>query len=204
MFKILSEGTTLPLFPLSSMVFPRSRMPLRLFEQRYLDMLKRCLKQEEGFVVMLLREGSELRPFARDTQPNVYAVGVYVEVVDWDAREDGCLGITIEGRQRVSLGSDISVGEDGLYSARVNPLQDIEADLLPVQWPSLVDVASELLKHPVLASLQLELDRNDPLQVSSVLGQWLPISSEQRMSLLESDSIQGRLERLLEYLAELA
>ena len=49
-----------PLFPLNSVVLPGGRIPLQLFEPRYIDMLTRCLKEDRGFVVVLLRDGRKL------------------------------------------------------------------------------------------------------------------------------------------------
>ena len=48
-----------PIFPLNSVVLPGGRVPLQLFEPRYIDMLTRCLKDNQGFVITLLRDGTE-------------------------------------------------------------------------------------------------------------------------------------------------
>ena len=42
-----------PLFPLNSIILPGGRIPLQLFEPRYIDMLTRCLKEDRGFVVSM-------------------------------------------------------------------------------------------------------------------------------------------------------
>ena len=67
-----------PLFPLNSIVLPRGRIPLQLFEPRYIDMLTRCLKEDRGFVVVLLRDGLETSSAAA-----FYDIGTYVRTVSY-------------------------------------------------------------------------------------------------------------------------
>ena len=81
-----------PLFPLNSIVLPRGRIPLQLFEPRYIDMLTRCLKEDRGFVVVLLQEGGEAGRTAA-----FYDIGTYVRIIDFQQLENGLLGITVEG-----------------------------------------------------------------------------------------------------------
>ena len=87
-----------PLFPLNSIVLPRGRIPLQLFEPRYIDMLTRCLKEDRGFVVVLLREGGETGPTTA-----FYDIGTYVRIIDFQQLENGLLGITVEGASKVSV-----------------------------------------------------------------------------------------------------
>jgi Lon protease-like protein len=89
---------TVPLFPLNSIVLPGGRIPLQLFEPRYIDMLTRCLKDDEGFVVVLLREGAEAGSMA-----SFYEVGTYVRIIDFQQLENGLLGITVEGESKVAV-----------------------------------------------------------------------------------------------------
>jgi Lon protease-like protein len=81
-----------PLFPLNSVVLPGGRIPLQLFEPRYLDMLTRCMKEDRGFVVVLLRDGAETGKLAA-----FYDIGTYVRIIDFKQLENGLLGITVEG-----------------------------------------------------------------------------------------------------------
>lgn len=68
----------IPLFPLNSVILPRGRIPLQLFEPRYIDMLSRCLKACHGFVVVLLREGEET-----GRHVHFHDLGTYVHIVDF-------------------------------------------------------------------------------------------------------------------------
>lgn len=193
-----------PVFPLSSMVFPKSRMPLRIFETRYLDMVKSCLKNEQGFAVMLIEAGGEVKQFSDQPHPVLYPVGVYASIVDWNAREDGCLGITIEGKCRVELTTELSMADDGLYLSKLNALDTQPYTNLPNQWPMLQSVARGLLEHPLLSSLNIDFQQDDPQSVASLLSQWLPLSLDQKASLLALSSVDEQLGLLENYLSELA
>lgn len=86
------HGFSRPPVSLSSTVLPGGRIPLQLFEPRYLDMLARCLREQQGFVVVLLREGQEV-----DSQAAFYDIGTYVQITDFQQLDNGLLGITAEG-----------------------------------------------------------------------------------------------------------
>jgi Lon protease-like protein len=66
------------LFPLNTVLFPGSTLPLQIFEQRYLTLIKDCMKQQNGFVTVLISEGKEVRK-----TPHIYSTGCYVEGIDW-------------------------------------------------------------------------------------------------------------------------
>ncbi|MEC8897702.1 MAG: LON peptidase substrate-binding domain-containing protein, partial [Pseudomonadota bacterium] len=87
-----------PLFPLNSIILPGGRIPLQLFEPRYIDMLTRCLKEDRGFVVVLLREGAET-----EARASFYDMGTYVRIIDFQQLDNGLLGITVEGDCKVSV-----------------------------------------------------------------------------------------------------
>ena len=67
-----------PLFPLNTVLFPGARLPLRIFEQRYLEMVKNCLKQDQDFVVVLISKGREV-----GLAPEIFSVGTSAAIVDW-------------------------------------------------------------------------------------------------------------------------
>ena len=78
------------LFPLNSVLFPGCTLPLQIFEQRYLRLIKTCMRDNHGFVVILISVGKEVG----DT-PETYSIGTYVEIVDWEMLENGLLGVTL-------------------------------------------------------------------------------------------------------------
>src|SRR5690606_31148683 len=86
---------TIPLFPLNSVVFPKGRISLQIFETRYVDMVSQCMRDGSGFGIVLIESGSEVAKMGEKL--DVHRVGTYCEVVDWNQLPNGLLGITAEG-----------------------------------------------------------------------------------------------------------
>ena len=84
----------IPLFPLHTVLYPGGPLPLRIFEQRYLDMISRCLKSESLFGVLLIKNGNEAG------LAETWNVGTLAKIVDWYQGSDGLLGVTAIGQQR--------------------------------------------------------------------------------------------------------
>ena len=64
----MAESTVeIPLFPLRTVLFPGGVLPLRIFEPRYVDMVGRCMREQSGFGVVLIRSGAEARLEAEAT-----------------------------------------------------------------------------------------------------------------------------------------
>ncbi|WP_404368557.1 LON peptidase substrate-binding domain-containing protein [Marinobacter sp.] len=179
-----------PLFPLNSIVLPRGRIPLQLFEPRYIDMLTRCLKEDSGFVVVLLRDGTETSQFAP-----FHDVGTYVRIVDFQQLDNGLLGITVEGESKVAIGrcwrapDGLNFGEVDVLKAEVNPgVPDVLSEL-PV-------VLKALLKHPVINDLEMTVDFEDAREVGWRLTELLPLDKQEKQKLVELQDPIERLERL--------
>ena len=109
----------IPLFPLGSALFPHARMPLQIFEPRYVDLVRRCMKTNSGFGVIMIEQGSEVYQRGQDELPNLAPVGCYARIVDWDQLPHNRLGITIEGTHRFSPGA-LAEARDHLLSADVH------------------------------------------------------------------------------------
>src|SRR6185295_8191885 len=84
----------LPLCPLNSVLFPGGPLPLRIFEPRYVDMVGTCLREQRGFGVVLIREGSEVGAAEFET------LGTLARIVDFHMLSDGLLGLTTIGERR--------------------------------------------------------------------------------------------------------
>lgn len=91
---------TVPIFPLATVLFPGMRLPLRIFEQRYMDMAKACLKHDALFGVCLIREGEEVGAPAVP-EP----VGCLARITEWDMETAGILKVKVEGLERFRLGA---------------------------------------------------------------------------------------------------
>ena len=181
-----AEVRELPLFPLNTVLFPGGPLPLRIFEPRYLDMVSRCMREQSGFVVVLLGEGEEV-----SSATSFAATGTEARIVDFDRLEGGLLGISCLGRERVRV-VEAWREADGLNRGRV---LDIAADPVvpvPIDLDWLKDVVARVLPEAGDAYKHVEM-RDDAAWVANRLAELLPLSLADRQSLLE---LADPLERL--------
>ena len=190
------------LFPLSSILMPLGRMSLQIFEQRYLDLVARCMRENEGFGVIWLKQGSEVSGGSLDT-PNVGRYGTYARIVDWDQLPNGLLGILIEGTQRFDVHS-VWREPDGLIKAEVTLLDAPTAFPLPERYSALAEVLAGLLQHPQIQRLKLKSDLGDAWSVPAQLTQLLPIDEAIKYRLQGLNSAERLLEEMDKLLVELS
>jgi Lon protease-like protein len=188
----------LPLFPLSGVLLPWGRVPLQIFEQRYLDLVRDSLKTDSPFGVVWIRRGSEVaRPGAGAAQLGDY--GCCARIVDWDQLPNGLLGVTIQGGQRFDLHSS-SIRENGLVVGQVS-LRDIPPPVaVEERWQALVDVLQSLEAHPHVQRMALSPDYGNAWEVAYNLAQLLPLEESLKYHLLGLDSIEelmGELDGIL-------
>lgn len=188
----------LALFPLNTVLFPGSILPLQIFEQRYLSLVKDCMQQQTGFVTVLISEGREV-----GDAPSIYSTGCYVEIVDWEALAGGMLGITIEARYRVHLSAS-SVRDDGLLLAQASEIKPLDSSLpLPSYAEPLADTLKQLLQHPFASRYKDRVDFSSASDICYRLGELLPVNNKQKQLLLESETIEQILDQLAIHINEL-
>ena len=180
------------LFPLNTVLFPGSILPLQIFEQRYLNLIKDCMKQQTGFVVVLISEGKEV-----GAAPQIFRTGCYVEIIDWESLDNGLLGITIQAKYRAQL-SDSSVRDDGLLLAEASPLRSTLDDdaTLPERFKPLSDTLEQLLHHPFADRYRGKVDFDNTADICYRLGELLPISNREKQLLLETETTEQMLDQL--------
>jgi Lon protease-like protein len=183
----------IPLFPLRTVLFPNGFLPLRIFEQRYLTMIRDCARNDTGFGVCMIREGEEAVSPVKTTR-----IGTYAQIVDWYTLEDGLLGVSAIGTVRFST-NDTWQQEDGLFRANIEIIPEPPPCPVPEQYGLLSDILGRFMEkvgsqYPEFSEEKLQ----DALWVGYRLSELLPLSSVEKQQLLEmSDSIE-RLQRLLE------
>jgi Lon protease-like protein len=182
----LGQGDTLPLFPLSTVLFPGGLLPLQIFETRYTDMVGRCMREGVPFGVVLLVEGREARRDAEDPTPRFAAVGTRAHIVDFTQLPNGLLGITAQGGSRFRVQS-ASPQHDHLLVGRVETLAEPPACSVPEEFASLVDILRQLLAHPEVNRLGIDVDHGDARSVVGRLAELLPLSPTLKQALLELD-----------------
>jgi Lon protease-like protein len=188
------------LFPLNTVLFPGCTLPLKIFEQRYLRLIKSCLRDRHGFVVILIYAGREVG----DT-PAIYRIGSYVEIIDWTTLENGLFGITIEAKYRVRV-SNPCAQDDGLLTGEIEKFPLTEPlELDPGgQMPDLIDTLKQLEQHPYSEKQTGEIDFTSAEDICYKLSQLLPVAPLTKQSLLETNSTSETINRLRDLIVQLA
>ncbi len=191
------DAVPLPLFPLHTVLFPGTRLSLRIFEPRYLDLVRTC--GQTGFGVCLIVDGEEV-----GATPRHAAVGTQCRIVDFDALPGGLLGITVQGERRFGV-LRAHVATSGLLLADAvawfAPEQPVP---LTIEHELLATVLRRLIES--LGASHAAIDEacyRDANWVGWRLAELLPLEAAQRQSLLEEPTPQARMELLLELVAQL-
>lgn len=188
---------TIALFPLKSVLFPKGRLPLQIFEQRYIDLIRHSMRSDSGFGICLLKEGEEVaRP---GMQQQVHKIGTYVQVVDWDQLANGLLGVTVEGRYKFAV-QDCWPEANRLLMARVLACEVDRAGgpiiALGEEHEVLVGLLEQLVSHPVISKLGMDIAYHDLREVGWRLSELIPLSLETKQALLELQDPHTRVREL--------
>lgn len=197
----------LPLFPLRTVLFPGGILPLRIFEPRYVDMIRWCMREAKGFGVVLLREGSDVldgnaADEAKRQGAHIFDIGTAAQIIDFDQADNGLLGIVAQGGEKFSVQSSY-VETDGLMRARVRSLPEV-AQPLPPGYEPLVSVLKDLLTHPLIQELDPQVDFEQDSSVGHRLADLLPVAPELKQWLLEMSDAEQRLRELQHIIKQLA
>ncbi|KEF31200.1 Putative protein Lon protease [Marinobacter nitratireducens] len=155
------------------------------------------MKEDRGFVVVLLRDGAETGHTAE-----FYDIGTYVRIIDFQQLENGLLGITVEGAAKVSVVRSWQQ-DDGLNVGDVEVLLDEAESDIPERFGELPSVLRALFKHPVIQDLEMDVDYEDARQVGWRLTELLPLDKEEKQRLVELQDPLERLNRLQDLLEAL-
>ena len=192
--------TDIPLFPLGTVLFPSGRLPLQIFERRYVDMISKCMREGAGFGVVWIRRGSEVAE-ASVTNLDLGDYGTMATIVDWDQLPNGLLGITIEGAERFHI-EKVWREDSGLNMARVDIEPSPDVVEIPEEGRSMIDVLAGLQRHPEVRRLGLTVDTGNAWNICHALTQLLPIDNSVKYELLGITDINVYVDELDELLSE--
>lgn len=198
-------STSIPLFPLSTVLFPDGLLPLQIFEVRYLDMIQKCIADGTQFGIVSLTQGGEVRK--PGVTESFASVGTMAKIVAWHAPMPALLQIACAGttRFRISFSEQL---KNGLWVAETEPIENDQVVAIPIELQDTTEAFNRLI-----ASLQGENGHNEmpvlaPYRLDEcgwVANRWcelLPISSAQKQRLLELDNPLLRLELIQDVLSE--
>jgi Lon protease-like protein len=183
---------SLPLFPLRTVLVPGAALGLRLFERRYLDMVRECGRSGRGFGVCLILSGEEAGAPATPA-----AFGTEARIEDFGSGEDGLLTLQVRGARRFHVERS-RVRDNGLLVADVRWCDpDPDEELLP-QHALLATLLERLLEQVGGEHANAGPARfDDAAWVGWRLAELLPLEPVQRQALLQQDDPHARLDALL-------
>jgi Lon protease-like protein len=180
----------IPLFPLNTVLFPGGPLPLRIFEPRYVDMVRACMRESAPFGVVLIRAGQEAGAVSSAAD-----VGTAARIIDFDQMPDGLLGITCCGEQRFRV-EERRVQADGLNVGTVAWLAPDAAIPLPPEHAHLGQLLKRVMPQLSAIYQQLPAKYDDAGWVSSRLAEILPISLLEKQTFLEMEDPAARLDQM--------
>jgi Lon protease-like protein len=181
----------MPLFPLKTVLFPGGLLPLRIFEPRYVDMLRSCMRQQADFGVVLIKEGSE----AGANQVRICEVGTTAHIVDFSQLEDGLLGIVARGERRFRI-LNVRTQKDGLHLASVERFEPDDEVAVPEEFLPLVDMLKEALPQLGEMHKHFALRYHDAAWVAGRVLEILPLQLADKQLCLEMEGALQRLQQL--------
>jgi hypothetical protein len=187
-------ATEIALFPLNTVLFPGGLLPLRVFEQRYLEMGKACLRDGSAFGVCLIREGAEVGAPATPAE-----VGCSARIVHWDMQQLGLLEIVAQGERRFRVRA-MRVQDDGLVRGEVEFLAEEPEAPVPARFAACRQLIERLVAEHGERIFAKPFRLDSSAWVSARLAEVLPLPAATRQALLELEGLQ-RLEALQRLLA---
>lgn len=190
-----SPHSDLPLFPLGTVLYPGGQLTLRIFEPRYLDMIRECARTGSSFGVCLILQGQEAGAPALPA-----AVGTLAHIVDFHNRDDGLLGILAEGGDRFRV-TRTRVRSDGLVRGDIEPWAKEASHEVPVELALLPSILERLIEN--LAPHWKHAPRHlydDASWVGFRLAELLPLQTDEQQRLLELTDPVQRLAELRDIL----
>ena len=181
--------TGTPLFPLPTVLFPEGPLPLRVFEPRYVDMVGRCMREDEPFGVIRIRENGQ------SADSDLCKIGTLAIIADWFQSEGGLLGILAVGSLRFQLHAT-AVQPDGLRTGDIEELPPEPQVPLPPEFISMSTALQHLIQKLSRLYQGIETRFDDASWVSLRLAEILPIGLEHKQHCLELEDPVERLRYL--------
>lgn len=201
----------LPIFPLRTVLFPGGLLPLRVFEARYMDMVRDAMRDANEFGVCLIRKGEEVG--GRDV--DLAEVGCRARIDDWNMAQLGVLQISTSGTTRFSIVSR-RTQPDGLLVAEVATIEAEPAAPVPAEAAPCQALLRRIVRRLDDARSKQEAPSDDeapsPIAppyrfddatwVGNRLCELLPIPLGAKQKLMALTDAPTRLELVLRYLKQ--
>ncbi|WP_116474860.1 LON peptidase substrate-binding domain-containing protein [Zobellella maritima] len=181
----------LAILPLTLHLMPGGKLPLRIFESRYIRMVSEAAGTGNGFGIGMLDDEQGKRTHS------LFMLGTRVQIVDFYSLADGLLGITVEGTERFLIRS-LSQDADGLLQAEVSLLDNWQSCSLSSFERVLSDKLQEVFdEYPELAELHPSPRWTDAAWVTQRWLEVLPLGGHQTQLLMAEDNCRRALAFLM-------
>ena len=197
------ERVQLPLFPLRTVLYPGGLLPLKVFEQRYIEMTKACLSDETPFGVCLITRGEEVAtpgPAADAAAPAFAPIGTLARITGWDMPQ-GVLHLTVQGETRFQVRGH-AVRRDGLVVGEVSPLAAEPAVALADAFAPLARLLEVIAARVGPQQFPAAQAWDDASWVGYRLAELLPLPLPIKQSMLEINDASVRLNVLQKFLQQ--
>ena len=193
------EPYILELFPLKTVLFPGGLLPLKVFEQRYIEMTKASLANNRPFGVCLITQGDEVAATTGRT-PEIATVGTLARITDWGMPDLGILHLATLGEGRFQIRSH-SMQASGLVVGEVTPIPVEPSKPLADEYAPLAKLLELIATRVGPQNFPAEHDYNDASWVGYRLAEVLPLPLSIKQSMLEINDSDVRLQVLQKFLA---
>ncbi len=189
----MAEPITLPLFPLGTVLFPGGLLPLKIFEQRYVDMTKRCIANHSGFGVVSAHEPG-------DGERGYSSLGTIAVIDTWEMPHVGIFQLKTSGTTRFVI-SEAWQEKDGLHMARVSPIENEPDAPLPTEFGNMLSLLTALMDSVGAEHFPAPIQPNSASWISMRLVEIMPFALKHKQQLLEINDPTLRLRALETFLA---
>ena len=199
---------SLPLFPLGTLLFPQGKLPLQIFEPRYLKMVRDCQRDGTPFGLVALIKGSEVERAGEtgETAPVLQTVGTLAQVVECTSGGTGLLHIQCLGGQRFRIQRHEQLPH-GLWVADVEPLDADQQVAIPEDLQHAADKLGQLIQtlqgrglSPSQMPIEPPFELEDCGWVANRWAELLPLPLALKQDLLVQESPVLRLELVADIL----
>lgn len=184
-----SELQQLPLFPLNTVIFPGGVLPLQIFEVRYLDMVKDCVRDQSGFGIVLIRDGKE----------QMYKTGTLCRIRDWGTLPNGLLGVTARGEKKIHV-NETHTAPNKLIFGRIEEVPESPSCALPEGFEPMRHLLRKVISKVGEPYSSLSAHYGHASWVGARLVELLPLRLSIKQRLLEIEDHVVRLHHLEEVL----
>ena len=179
----------IPVFPLSGVIyFPKTNLPLNIFEQRYLNLVNDAYKKDRLMGMVQSKKENN----------SVYQIGCLGEISDYQKSNDGRVLINLTGLTRFKILEEVS--NEKLYREfkvdYKNFIGDIDKAKIKVNTVTLMNKAQNFFKRSGLLLNWKEFEKLDHTQQINTLAMIAPITNEEKQKILESISLENKIKSL--------